>query len=101
MIYDGVYVFAILVPYKPLQKTYILCLELFKSWQDCLLIIELHLNLSKSAAMGITNLNLYNSHLTLCVMYVTFFTFKIFNIIYTEFKLCFKMVIKMFYKVAI
>ena len=34
-------------------------------------------------------------------MYVTFFTFKIFNIIYTEFKLCFKMVIKMFYKVAI
>ena len=65
------------------------------------MIIELYLNLSKSAAMGITNLNFMHSLLLLCVMYVTFFTFKIFNIIYMGLKPCFKMIIEMFYKVAI
>ena len=34
-------------------------------------------------------------------MYVTFFTFKIFNIIYIGLKPCFKLIIEMFYKVAI
>ena len=65
------------------------------------MIIELYLNYQNQQRWELLTLNSCNSHLLLCVMYVTFFTFKIFNIIYTGLKPCFKMVIEMFYKVAI
>ena len=44
--------------------------------------------------IGNVYINFMKSHITSCVIYVLFFTFRKFNIIQIEFKPCFQMCIK-------